>query len=50
MTTLSIFAGHDTHGVGNGEFDQDLPLSRRSWLTVWNGGGVLVDFEPSTGT
>ena len=49
MTARSSFASHDTQGGGSGEFDQDLLLSRGPRLTVWNGGGILVDSEWSTG-
>jgi hypothetical protein len=45
MTAHSSFASHDTQGGGSGEFDQDLLLFRGPRLTVWNGGGILVDFE-----
>jgi hypothetical protein len=45
MTARSSFASHNTLGVGSGEFDQDLLLFRGRRLTVWNGGGILVDFE-----
>jgi hypothetical protein len=45
MTAHSSFASHDTQGGGSGEFDQDLLLFHGPRLTVWNGGGILVDFE-----
>ncbi len=49
MTAHSSFASHDTQGGVCGEFDQDLLLSCCPRLTVWNGGGFLVDSEWSTG-
>ncbi len=44
MTARSSFASHDTLGVGGGENDQDLLLFPGPRLTVWNGGGILMDF------
>jgi hypothetical protein len=49
MTVHSSFASHDAYGVGCGEFDQDLLLFPGPRLTVWNGGGILVDSEIDTG-
>ena len=49
MTARSSIASHNTQGVGSGEYDQDLLLFRGRRLTVWNGGGILVDSECGTG-